>query len=98
MINGNLALYRSVSERAVLLTDTLVIRFGAIMLGNNNHFLVAPPWDSRLYVMDGEGGWHTVDALTCEAGVWISGIMDVAVWENCVWVADYHGSLLLCSV
>ncbi len=97
--DGDLAWYRSVSERAVLLTNTPVVRFGAIMLGNNNQFLVAPPWGSQLYVMDGEGGWHTVGALTCETGVWLPGIMDVAVWESCVWVADYHGSLLLlCSL
>ncbi len=82
MINGNLALYRSVSEWAVLLTDTSVTRFGAVMLGNNNNFLVAPPWGSQLYVMDGEGGWLTVGVLTCETGVWITGIMDVAVCEK----------------
>ncbi len=97
---GNLVWYRSVSEPAVLLTDTPVTGWrDLVMLGNINHFLVAPRLGSQLKVMDSEGGWHTVDALNWETGVWLPGIVDVAVWENCVWVAQCHGILvLLCPV
>ncbi len=96
---GNLAWYRSVSESAVLLTETPVTGWSVAMLGNINQFLVAPWSGSQLYVMDSEGGWHTVDALRWETGVWLPSIRDVAVWENCVWVVNFYGSLvLLCPV
>ncbi len=96
---GNLAWYRSVSKPAVLFTDTPVTGQRVAMLMNINQFLVAPLWGSQLYVMDSEGGWHTVDPLKWETGVWLPYIMDVAVWENCVWVVNYYGSLvLLCPV
>ena len=98
-LRGNLAWYRSVWEPAVLLTDTPVTGREVAMLGNINQFLVAPLWGSQLYVMDSEGGWHTVDALKWETGVWLPNIRVVAVWENCVWVVNYQGSLvLLCPV
>ncbi len=96
---GNLAWYRSVSEPAVLLTDTPVTGQRAVMLGNINQFLVAAWSGSHLYVLDGERTWHTVNVLNGEEGVWLPFITDVAVWEGCVWVADGNGALvLLCPV
>ena len=97
--DGNLAWYRSVSEPAVLLTDTPVTGQWPVMLGNINQFLVATYGGSQLYVLDVERSWHTVNALNGEEGVWLTDIVDVAVWEGCVWVADRTGSLvLLCPV
>ena len=97
----NLAWYSSVLKPAVLLTDTPVTGQWAVMtlLGNINQFLVATPGGSQLYVLDVERSWHTVNALNGEEGVWLTDIADVAVWEGCVWVAGWSGSLvLLCPV
>ncbi len=97
--NGYLAWYRSVSEPAVLLTDTPVTGHRAVVVGNIKQFLVAPRWGSQLYVLDGDGIWHTVNALNGEDGVWVPEISYLAVWENCVWVAENEGALvLLCPV
>ncbi len=97
--DGDLAWYKSVSEPAVLLTDTSVTGWEVAMLGNINQFLVATYRGTQLYVMDSEGGWLTVDALKWETGVWVPDIKDVAVWENCVWIVnDYSSLVLLCPV
>ncbi len=103
--NGNMAWYRSVSEPAVPLTDTPVgvllpdnvsSEVPAVgMLGNINQFLVVAHRKSQLFVMDDEGGWHTVDALKGGTGVWLPESVDVAVWQDCVWVADSYGTLVL---
>ena len=103
--DGDLAWYKFVSASAVPLTDTPV---GVLipdnvwpevpeigMLGNINQFLVVAHRKSQLFVMDDEGGWHTVDALKGGTGVWLPESVDVAVWQDCVWVADSYGTLVL---
>lgn len=97
--DGQIAWYRSVSESAILLADTPDSGRRVLMVGNVNLFLVAPHFGSQLFVMDYEGIWHTVDALNGKDGVWVPGITDMAVWDNCVWVGNDEGSLvLLCPV
>ena len=91
---GNLAMYGSVYDPPILLTDTPVTGRDVVLLGHKNQFMVGVKEGSDLYVLDGEGIWHTVDALSGEDGV---GITDIAVWGECVWVASHHASLhLLC--
>ncbi len=96
---GHLACYRSVSDPAVLLTDTPVRGRPVLMLGNVNQFLLAPQFTSQLYVLDGEKTWHTVEALNGKDGVWVPIIMEVAIWHSCVWVGQLFGALvLMCPV
>ncbi len=95
---GHLAWYPSVSEPAIMLTDTLVTGW-LIMLGNIHQFLVATLKGSQLYVVDRKRTWHTLESLNGGEGVWIPEIIDVTVWENCMWVAQEIGDLiLLCPV
>lgn len=97
--DGDLVWYKSASELAVLLTDTPATGYEVTMLGNINQFLITAYRVSQLYVMDGAGTLHVVDALNGESGVWLPEIKDVAVSENCLWAADYGGCLvLLCPV
>ena len=96
-----LVLYKSVSEPPVQLTDTPISgkSEALIMIGNQDQFLVGVRWESDLFLVDVDSTWHAVTALNGEDGVWLMNIKDVAVWDNCVYVADAYGPLvLLCPV
>ncbi len=96
---GGLVWYRSVTDPALLLTDTPAPVRQKVVLGNINQFLVATFAGPRLYVLSGARTWHSIEALNGKDGVWVPHIWDVAVWESCVWVAERWGSLvLLCPV
>ncbi len=93
-------LFKSVSERPRLFTNTPITQEALVMVAaNKEQFLVGVRWGTNVYLVDAEVAWHTVNALNGEDGVWLTNIMDVAVWENCVYVADHYGPLvLLCPV
>ncbi len=94
-------LYNTLSEQPVVLTATTT-RDWLIMLGHGSQVLAGVRWGSQLFLgnfADGNVTWHTVDALNGEKGVWLTNIRDVALWDNCVYVADAYGPLvLLCPV
>ena len=92
---GRLALYPSVFEPAELLTNVPFYYAWVSANANANQFLVSAWGMSMLFVLDRNGSWDAVKALNGVDGVWVPSIEDVAVWEDCVWVADLTGSLIL---
>ena len=93
-----LALYSSYNRSPVLLYHPIPVFFG--MIDHANHFLFTLPGSSLIAVVDADGKLiSTVDALNGKDGVWLDVMTDVAIWDNCVWVLSYYGSLvLLCPV
>ena len=97
-----LVLYSSFDGLPVLLNDIhtspLYLVYG--MIGHANHFLITWPRFSLILVVDAEGKFtSTVDALNGKSGVWLDFMIDVAIWDNCVWVLSfYHSLVLLCPV
>ncbi len=75
--NSILYLYRSVSQPAAAV-QTITWR-DVVILGHNNQFVVGEWHGHQLSVSDSEGNWHSVDALTDT-----DGILDIAVWGDCV--------------
>ncbi len=95
-----LALYSSFDRSPVLLNDTSPLGYSYGMIDHANHFLLTLPDHSLILVVDADGRLiSTVDALNGKGGVWLDGMIDVAIWDNCVWVLSLYGSLvLLCPV
>ncbi len=93
-----MVLYKSPAHQPVLLTDAPV--YGGLgIICHGNQFLACERSGSRLFVVDADGTWHTVNALNGQDGVWLTNIRDVAVWDNCVFVTDIHTTLvLLCPI
>ncbi len=95
-----LALYSSFDRSPVLLHDIGPLDYADGMIGHVNHFLFLLFTDSLIVVVDADGSHvSTVDALNGKHGVWLDGMVDVAIWDNCVWVLSlYHSLVLLCPV
>ncbi len=97
-VQHGLLLYKSAAQQPVLLTDAPVYGW-LVFTSHENQFLACERFGSRLFVMDSDGTWHTVNALNGQDGVWLTRIRDVAIWDNCVFVSDNHSTLiLLCPI
>ncbi len=94
------ALYSSVSEATPAIVYRHKVRHLRVayprMINNANEFLVPLPHQSDILVVGTNGTiLHTIDVLNGQDGVWLNNVHDLAVWENCLWVASYDGDLVL---
>ncbi len=98
--NHSLAFYTSVTDSPTVLYNMSAVGDGVeALLGHGQHFLVPYVFKADLLVVDSGGAvLHTVDAVSGKLGVYLYGIQDVAVWQDCVWLGGVHGDLvLLCA-
>ncbi len=95
-----LAFYSSYAAPPVLLNDLKPLSGNPGMIGHVNHFLFSLGYDSLILIVDADGQLvSTVDALNGNGVVWLDMMLDVAIWDNCVWVLSLYGALiLLCPV
>ncbi len=96
----SLAVYRSMSESPTVLTSLSSV--GDLvwgLVGSGNLFLALYSYTGDLLVVSANGTvLHTVDAVNGKLGIFLHGITDLAVWQDCVWLGFYHGDLvLLCA-
>ncbi len=95
--NHSLAFYASVADSpTVLYNMSAVADWVVALLAHGQHFLAAYVFKADLMVV-GSGGsvLHTVDAVSGKLGVYLHGINDVAVWQDCVWLGGGYGDLIL---
>ena len=95
-----LAWYRSVTDSPTLLTNltsTADVVYG--IQASGDHFLAPYVFKANLLVLGPDGSvLHTVDAVSGKLGIWLYGIEDVAVWQDCVWLGSRHKDLVrLCA-
>ena len=96
----SLAVYRSMSESPTVLTSLSSV--GDLvwgLVGSGNQFLAPYSHSGDLLVLSANGTvLHTVDAVSGKLGIFLYGIHDVAVWQDCVWLGGWFGDLvLLCA-
>ncbi len=99
-VGGNtysLAVYRSVTDSPTLLTNLTTVRDGVVGLtGSGNHFLAPYYYQADLLVLGPDGSvLYTVDAVSGKLGIRLNMICDVAVWQDCVWLGEQRGDLVL---
>ncbi len=96
----SLALYSSYDRAPEILHDMKPLPDGYGMVGHVNHFLLLFNFVSLITVVDAGGSLvFSIDALNGKDGVWLDGMFDVAIWDNCMWVLSLSFSLvLLCPV
>ncbi len=96
----SLAWYNSVTDSPILVNNvTSMADFVHGIQVSGDHFLAPYIFKANLLVLGTNGSvLHTVDAVSGKLGVWLYGITDVAVWQDCVWLGSQHSDLvLLCA-
>ncbi len=99
----DLFLYRSVAEPPVKLTDIPMQYTLSHIIGHIMQFLVLDTTratTSKILAVAGNGRLlNTVEILNGKDGVWLVDVVSLAVWEDCAWVVNQYGSMvLLCPV
>ncbi len=96
-----MAVYRSVTDSPRLLTNLTSdsvqdVPHGTLAVGN--HFLVPYALSGYLFVLGADGSiLHTLDVIKGELGVGLYSVLDVAFWQDCVWlVSSGDGLVLMC--
>ncbi len=98
--NNSLAFYTSVADSPTVLHDMSPVQDGVTgLLGSENHFLAPYLFKTDLLVVGTDASvLHTVDAVSGKLGVYLYKIHDVAVWQDCVWLAGAYGDLVFFCV
>ncbi len=99
-VTFSLAVYRSVQDSPTLLTNLTAVGDRVLGLtGSGNHFLGPYYLQADLLVLGHDGSvLYTVDAVSGKLGIWLYGISDVTVWQDCVWLGNHDGDfVLLCA-
>ncbi len=97
--NQTLAFYTSVADSPEVVHRSVADGVNGL-LGHGQHFLAPYILKADLLVLGSNGSvLHTVDTVSGKLGVYLHRIVDVAVWQDCVWLGGYWGDLvLLCAV
>ncbi len=89
---AHLALYAgSVLTSPLLTTDSL-----AGITASNGRFFVVDNQHSNVHIYNTTGSLrYTIESVNGRHGLWLTGLTDVAVWQDCLWLVAGSGHLVL---
>ncbi len=89
---AHLAVYNgSVLTSSLLTTNSL-----AGITASNGGFFVVDNQHSNLHIYNTTGSLrYTIDSVNGRHGLWLTGLTDVAVWQDCLWLVTRSGHLVL---